>query len=303
MGFARREEHERAFKVTSACGFEGIELNAGTGRWDPLGRPENIDINYGSARGFLRQLNDWGIESVASTFYDPGQMSFEDLHHGLLPTRRDDHAIIQRTAAIHAQFLAEVGAACLVVRPFPSYWKEGSLNAERMQIAADCWNKVAESSAAIGINTVLHIDALSALRSVAELATFLNLTSRQLGLALDTAELAIAGFDTFDLCRRFHDRVRHFHFKNALATDSLQEFKLANAERALLQAGGSRKVPRWFGELEHPDGLVDFPGLLALMRELEYSGWVIVESDKGPLPAAAAMMSNGWYVQHVLRRA
>ena len=37
--FTRREQHVRALKVIAACGFSGVELRAGTGRWDPLGRP------------------------------------------------------------------------------------------------------------------------------------------------------------------------------------------------------------------------------------------------------------------------
>jgi len=36
-GFARMEQQERALKVTAACGFDAIELTAGTGRWDPMG--------------------------------------------------------------------------------------------------------------------------------------------------------------------------------------------------------------------------------------------------------------------------
>ena len=37
--FTRVEQHVRAFKVLVACGFTGIELRAGTGRWDSWGDP------------------------------------------------------------------------------------------------------------------------------------------------------------------------------------------------------------------------------------------------------------------------
>jgi inosose dehydratase len=102
------------------------------------------------------------------------------------------------------------------------------------------------------------------------------------------------------LYRRFHGRVLHFHFKDALAVDSLGEYKLQNAERAMIAAGGEREIPRWFGEMG--TGLVDFPGLLAAMQEHGYAGWVIVESDKGPEPIATGMMLNSWYKQNVLDR-
>jgi inosose dehydratase len=37
------------------------------------------------------------------------------------------------------------------------------------------------------------------------------------------------------------------------------------------------------------------------MHELDYRGWVIVESDRGPQPVASSILLNSWYVQQVLR--
>ncbi len=294
--FARLEEIERALKVTAACGFDAVELNAGSGRWDPIGRPENIAINYGSAAHFKLKLRDLGINRVASTFFDPTVMSFEELHFGLMSTQPADHARIVAQARIHAEMLAELGGELLVVRPFPSFWKEGALNAERLHAAAACWNAVGAMAASLGLKVALHIDALSALRTTEELEQLLALCDADtVGLACDTAELTIAGHDVVALYRRFHQRVLHFHFKDALAVDTLGEYQLPNAERALIAAGGEREIQRWFGEMG--TGLVDFPALLAAMREHRYTGWIIVESDKGPEPIASAMRLNRWYNQ------
>ena len=71
----------------------------------------------------------------------------------------------------------------------------------------------------------------------------------------------------------------------------------------MILAGGKRKIRRWFCEMGTPEGLVNFPALLAAMKELGYKGWIIVESDKGPQPAASSMMLNSWYVQRVLKPA
>ena len=57
--FVRREQHERALKTISIAGFEGVELTAGTGRWEPLGNPQQLAANFGSVAGFrdfLREL-------------------------------------------------------------------------------------------------------------------------------------------------------------------------------------------------------------------------------------------------------
>jgi inosose dehydratase len=278
-----------------------VELNAGSGRWDPIGRPENIAINYGSATHFRLKLKDLGINRVSSTFFDPTVMSFEELHFGLMSTQPADHARIVAQAKVHAEMLAELGGELLVVRPFPSFWKEGALDAGRLAAAADCWNQVGAMTAALGLKTALHVDALSALRTADELEQLMQLCDpANVGLAFDTAELTIAGHDVVALYRRFHGRVLHFHFKDALAVDTLGEYKLQNAERAMIAAGGEREIPRWFGEMG--TGLVDFPGLLAAMQAHGYAGWVIVESDKGPEPIATGMMLNSWYKQNVLDR-
>ena len=300
--FARVDDNLRALKVTSACGFRALELCAGTGPWFPLGRPESIAINFGSAAKFKMTLQDCGIDAISSTFYDPTMMSFEELHHGLMPTRQQDHAVILSTARIHAEFLAQVGGSCLVVRPFPSFAAEGALDRERLQAAADCWNSVGAMTKALGLHTVLHLDALSALRTTAQLDEVLKLTDpASVNLALDTAELTIAGHKVVELYRRYHTRVRHFHFKDAVAVDTLGEYALPNAERAMILAGGKRRIRRWFSEMGTPEGLVDFPALLRAMKECGYGGWIIVESDKGPQPAASGMMLNSWYLQRILK--
>ena len=301
QGFARVDDNVRALKITSGAGFRCIELTAGTGPWDPLGRPESIAMNFGSVRKFAAQLGDWGIDRITGVFLDPGQMSFEEGHFGLKCTARADHAVILAQAGVHARFVAEVGGSYLVIQPIPSFGKEGTLTPAALEAAAELINTLGEANKSLGLSTFLHIDALSALRSTEELHRLLALCpAPHIALALDTAELTIAGHDLVALYRRFHARVGHFHFKDALAIDSLGEYKLPNAERAMILAGGSREIPRWFGELG--TGLVDFKSLMAAMKELNYEGWIIVESDKGPQPVASSVLLNSWYVQNVLNK-
>ena len=299
QGFARVDDNVRALKITSACGFRNIELTAGTGPWDPLGRPESIAINFGSARRFAAQLADWGIDSIPGVFFDPAQFSFEEGHFGLKTTSTADHAMILQQSGVFARFLAEIGGRYLVLQPFAPYWKLGALTPAAIEAAAAVINSLGAANKVLGLDTYLHLDALSALRSTEQLDRLLALCpAPHIGLALDTAELTIAGHDVVKFYRRYHARVRHFHFKDALAVDTLAEYQLPNAERAMILAGGQREIPRWFGELG--TGLVDFKGLMAAMKELGYAGWVVVESDKGPQPVASSVMLNSWYVQHVL---
>jgi inosose dehydratase len=299
QGFARVDDHVRALKITSACGFRNVELNAGTGPWDPTGRPESIALNFGSARKFAASHGDWGIDRFPGVFLDPAQFSFEEGHFGLSTTQPGDHAMILQQAGVFARFLAEVGGEYMVLQALPPWSKHGALTAESVSAAATLINKLAEANKALGLKTFLHIDALSALRTTDELDRLLALCpAPNIALAIDTAELTIAGHDVVALYRKFHARVGHFHFKDALATDTLGEYRLPHADRAMIAAGGKREIARWFGELG--TGLVDFKGLVTAMKELGYAGWVIVESDKGPAPVASSVMLNSWYLQFEL---
>ncbi|HEY4570124.1 MAG TPA: hypothetical protein VIH10_11690, partial [Kribbella sp.] len=71
--FVRREQHERALKTISIAGFEGVELTAGTGRWEPLGNPVQLAANFGSVAGFREFLRSCAVEAVSSWFWDPAE--------------------------------------------------------------------------------------------------------------------------------------------------------------------------------------------------------------------------------------
>jgi len=297
MGFARMEEHERALTATAACGFGAIELKAGSGRWDALGTPDNIAASYGSVAGFATQLRAWGISKVSSFFYDPGQMSFEDLHFGLDPLDSAHWDGIIAAAQPLARCVAELGGSCLVVRPVGSFGKVGALSGDQLKRLGECWSRVGAAIRESGVGVALHFDALSAARTVEEYEAVLAALDPAVGgLALDTAELTVAGHDVLALYQRLHARVVHLHFKDALERDTLGEYRTPNAERALMQSGGSRRIERWFSEMGTPRGLVDFPALVESLVEHRYRGWIVAESDGGPAPIAAGVMSNGWYV-------
>jgi inosose dehydratase len=298
--FTRTEQHIRAFKVLVACGFTGVELHAGTGRWDPLGRPASIAANYGSTAYFVRLLGDLGIEAVTSWFFDPGAPIDEELSHGRSILDRTHHDALARTARELAEFLAEAHGHRLVVRALPSAWQTGPLTEAQLAAAADGWNAVGKAVADLGVRVSLHADALSAAADERTLAALLDATDPAVvGLTVDTAELTVAGLDPVAVYERHHDRVDHLQLKDTLHRDEAGERLQSHAEQRLMRAGGDREVERWFHECGTRGGLVDFPTLLGPVREHGYDGWVVFESDQSPNPARSVML-NGWYARRVL---
>ncbi len=295
--FTRREQHERAFKTLSAAGFRAIELRAGTGRWEPLGRPEQVAANFGSAAQFLTYLNSCGIDGVSSLWWDPGEPNHEEPAPARSPLTVEDHAGIVESARILAQFLRDVGGTCLVARALPAAWRTGPLSSAQLDAAGACWSEVGAVTSALGVSLALHVDFLSPLRSLEDIGELLSRTDQELvGLALDTAEVSIAGIDPVALAKQHGDRVRHVHLKDARDTVG-GEYLVPNAEKHVLLGGGERRIERWFWEMG--EGSVDIRAVVDALRAHGYDGWWIVESDQSPSPPESVLL-NAWTVQHVL---
>ena len=295
--FVRTEEHERAFKTIAACGFDEIELRAGTFRWEPLGRPERIVQYYGSIDAFLDVLHACGIRRVSSFFFDPGEPILEEPSFGRDPLDPAARFGIVEAVRPFVEFLQEVGGSTFVVRPVGSYWRTGELGESQLDELAAAWNAVA----ALGVRVALHVDALSALQTPEAIAAVLDRTDAAVGLAIDTAELTLAGIDPLRLYERHADRVAHLHLKDVHTTDTLSERTRPNAELEFLSAGGKRGIERWFWELGTDGGLVDFPALFETLDRHGYDGTIVVESDQSPDPAGSVML-NGWYVRRHLEQ-
>ncbi|WP_433364583.1 sugar phosphate isomerase/epimerase family protein [Actinoplanes sp. CA-142083] len=298
--FVRHEDHRRALQTVAACGFDHVELAAGTGRWDNLGRPETIALNHGSPAAFLDFVRSCAVDGISSFLWDPGQ-PVEEEGWAFRSTRNpDDHAAIVESAKPFIDFLAAAGGSQLVARPVGSAWMGPPLDPAAFHAIGEVWNRVGAVAAAAGVGLSLHYDCLGAVHTLADLERLLAFTDPALvGLALDTAELTVAGIDPVAFYRSHADRVTHVHLKDTRYTDTGQEYRMPAAETTMLRGGGGRRIERWFYELGTEGGLVDVPGFVAALRASGYPGWVVVESDHGGNPAELAML-NSWYLQHEL---
>jgi inosose dehydratase len=299
--FVRREQHERALKTISIAGFDGVELTAGTGRWEPLGNPHQLAANFGSLAGFKEFLAGCAVDAVSSWYWDPQERSMEHLTGPLSPLVEADAPVIAERAGEYAAALTELGGSVLVVRPVPGAGDVDPLDDDAIAVLAACWETVGRTTAEHGVRTALHVDFLSALRRDDALDRLLDRTDTELvGLALDTGELTAAGLDPIAVIKRHADRLWHVQLKDALAVDEAEEYLQPHAHWTVRVRGGEHEVPRWFAEPGADGGLVDFGEVVRALSEVGYSGWVVVESDQSPHPAASALLA-GYLVQRELR--
>ena len=299
--FVRREQHERALKTISVAGFEGVELTAGTGRWEPLGNPQQLAANFGSLAGFRDFLTSCAVDAVSSWCWDPQERSMEHLTGPLSPLSESDLPAIVERAREYAVALAELGGSVLVVRPAPGAGDVETLGDDGLDRLAACWDSVGRATADHGIRTALHVDFLSALRRDGAWEKLLDRTDPELvGLAVDTGELTVAGVDPVEVIHRHAGRLRHVQLKDALAVDDAEEYLQPHAHWTVRVRGGAREVPRWFAEPGAEGGLVDSAAVVRALVETGYSGWVVVESDQSPHPAASVLLA-GYVLQRELR--
>lgn len=298
--FVRFEHHERVFKSLSALGIRSIELFAGTGRWSNLGRPEHLYLNYGSSAGFLDRLHAYGIDAVSGMTWDPSLPAFEENLALRSTSRTEDHEGIVEAATPYLELLRDLGASHLIVRATESAWKLGD-RADLGAVAA-VLNLLGARAADFGIRIAARADCLSAVHGREAIDRLAENTDPALvDLSVGTADLVVAGVDPIDLIRTYGSRVGHVHLKDTRFVDTGSEYLMRDAEVAMLQGSAGRRIERWFYELGTEGGLVDASAVVAALRDVGYSGWVVVESDQSPHPFETAML-NAWTV-HQLQKA
>jgi inosose dehydratase len=119
---------------------------------------------------------------------------------------------------------------------------------DRLGAALDTVVDIAEQH---GLVASYHPHLTTIVESPAELDKIM--TRSRIGFCPDTAHLAAGGGDPAGLIRRYPDRIRHVHLKDY------------------------RSDP--FAFLPLGQGVLDFPDILAAVREAGYDGWVLVELD------------------------
>lgn len=152
------------------------------------------------------------------------------------------------------------------------------LTAREARTLADTLTSVAEVTLQEGVRSCFHNHVGTVVETEEEIERLLASTDAALVfLGPDTGHLAWAGVDPVELCRRHADRILTLHLKDVDA-DVCRRGREEGWDYATFAGNGV------FAELG--EGGVDVPGLLALLRERGFDGWLIVETDVPRRPTA-----------------
>ncbi len=277
---------DRYIKQIAALGFSGF---------DTFGfRLGLIASLFGSVADFQKFIQDRGLEKITGIF-----ISYPYMSSTRAPHVRATHDRIVQDCEDLMKASAGLGVETFVVQPASTYWQVEPVTDEKLHAMADLWTRVGRMTAGYGVRTACHHEFWCGIRSADEVDKFYQWTDPQyVSYFCDTAQTVIAGLDPVQMYLKYHDRCAGFHFKDTHNVDTTGDYR--RPPDAELMAPN---VKRWFWEMGTPGGLVDFPRLMAALKEYGYRGRVTVEHDKADVDGGNYAESTAmakWYIDNVL---
>ncbi|WP_449117422.1 TIM barrel protein [Pseudomonas viridiflava] len=134
--------------------------------------------------------------------------------------------------------------------------------------------KIADIANRYEVRAVIHPHAGGYIEFADELAQLVqDIDPGVAGLCLDTGHLYYAGMDPAATLRQYASRLDYLHFKDI---DPLV-FDQVLGERITFFAACAKGVMCPLGR-----GIIDYPALRTLIRELDYHGYITVEQERDP---------------------
>ncbi|MEE4125036.1 TIM barrel protein [Pseudomonas viridiflava] len=249
------------------AGYQGIELG-------PYGYlPLNVDELGGA-------LTENGLHLIAGTIFDnlvdPANLP------SLLQQANDIRALLRELRPAEQQE-PNLPAPYLVIidwgHEVRDYAAGHSNQAPRLN--ATEWSammahicKIADIANRYGVRAVIHPHAGGYIEFADELAQLVqDIHPGVAGLCLDTGHLYYAGMDPAATLRQYASRLDYLHFKDI---DPLV-FDQVLGERITFFAACAKGVMCPLGR-----GIIDYPALRTLIRELDYQGYITVEQERDP---------------------
>ena len=263
---------ENILKYHVAMGFKGIELMF---HMEPY-----VKEYFGTPGDFLAFIKDLGMEAVPAVF---------TVGIGAEDERKHDASLRQVKRVI--DFGAALGSEVLTFMPASGYYGNGPLDEEQIANCAKFVNRVGEYAVDKGIIPCVHTEFWCALNKY-DIEKYFDLVDREkVGFCLDTAQVAIMGFDPAALYEKYHSITKYLHLKDT------KYINVPDEDRFKPGAEFPNDGDRWF--YEPGAGLVDFPALYKLLKKHGYRGWVTIETDGTPDPLATMALSR-YYIDEVL---
>jgi inosose dehydratase len=185
----------------------------------------------------------------------------------------------------HLSLLSELGCGVMVFAETTGSiaGARGTALSQRPRLASGDWagfgaklTGLADHLAKRGVAMAYHHHMGTVVESADDVDRLMAATGPAVGLLLDTGHLAYAGADPLALAKRYKTRINHVHFKDIRRT-VLDQLRAVDASFLDSVVEGVFTVPG--------DGSIDYPPILAELKQEGYAGWLVVEAEQDPAKA------------------
>jgi inosose dehydratase len=210
-----------------------------------------------------------------------------DVVSGWYDGRCDEKDVDAEMDAIlpHLQLLKDMGSTHVVYAD-TSRGRHGAIwgpISERPALSPDEWpaygrklTALAERMADFGVRMAFHHHMGTIVETDADVGLLMRHTGEAVGLLYDTGHSAFSGGDPLALIKAHVKRVVHVHCKDARKA-MLEHARAEDMSFMGAVMEGIFTVPG--------DGFIDYPAILAVLAEADYSGWMVVEAEQDPAKA------------------
>ncbi len=173
------------------------------------------------------------------------------------------------------------------------------------------FNEIGRRMADMGMRFGVHAHLNSSFEIRQDVDTIMELTNpKWVYLVIDTGHTSMAGMDPVKLTHTYSSRIVEYHMKDVLPEHRGGYMGPPRPRLERGQGGGRGQPPpppsgvnpyigrRQFFELGK--GGVDFPGILAILNERRWKGWMTVELDSTETTAKESCAVSKKYIETVL---
>jgi inosose dehydratase len=199
---------------------------------------------------------------------------------------KDQRDLCLERAREAAPYMRDVGCTEVFVTPSPlnrmdaagHVRPEDALSDEAFKWSADILSEVGRITLASGVRSCLHNHVGSTFETRDEINRLYSLVDQDaVFLGPDFGHLAWAGADVVAFCRDHIDHIKSIHLKD-IDPEVMEEGRA--------KAWDYRTFARHGIFTELGEGFVDFPTLFEILKQADFDGWVIVETDITQKPTA-----------------
>ena len=260
-----RDGFEECLDDLQATGFRGVEA------WGYV-----VDQYAGREEEFKQHLADHGLQLVS--LYGGGQM--DD------PAQSQD--LIESNVRME-RFLAYNGAVPLTLGP--GRRKPDGPTEEDLRVMAATMNEIGRRAADLGVLACCHPHWNTTIQDRDEITRIFDLVDpRYVFMTADPAHMAKGGYDPVEVFRTYRDIIKYVHIKDYRP--------LSPEEQAQVEGSGGTAIIPDFVELGH--GIIDLPGVVGVLKEADYDGWVTVELDRSTRGPRVSLEMNKAYLENEL---